>query len=267
MLLAYSNGLLVLWDLHSLETVAVRGGTQEQRAQLGLQPSKQEQSKAGKKTADSEAPGDSAGEEKGIGDEEDQEICSVCWACSQGSVAAVGYTTGDVLLWGFPSFQAQGHAKGSWLGGLGGALKVTGLGGGSKILSACQEALSGTPLATIELASAREAKVPVTVLRWSPDHIPQAKGSGATGLGGGRLFILGGDMIGMPEAVSVRCPPHSPAASSASPLPLMRKLLLHLISSCCVSITGAKWCDEQAVRFCKNSKASDVRMQKGVHHC
>jgi len=77
--------LLVLWDVSEDCAVSVRGyGDLHMKGQIdGAQRD------AGEDQLDTTID-DS---------EEEREICSLCWASREGSTVAVGYITGDILLW------------------------------------------------------------------------------------------------------------------------------------------------------------------------
>ena len=83
MLIAYEKGFLVLWDVSEDHAVAVRGyGDLHMKGQI-----------TGAQTHASEDQIDNVDE-----NEEEREICSLCWASRGGSTVAVGYITGDILL-------------------------------------------------------------------------------------------------------------------------------------------------------------------------
>lgn len=76
MLLAYDNGVLVLWDVSREELVLIRGYTSS--------------ANAGGSEQKDQRPDDKL---------EDKQIVSLCWASLDGSILAVGYTDGDIFLW------------------------------------------------------------------------------------------------------------------------------------------------------------------------
>eukprot|EP01018_Ginkgo_biloba_P015794 Gb_19934 [translate_table: standard] len=84
-LIAYDDGLIILWDLYEAQVVVVRGGT---NLQLKNDANVSSPSKMEEETSDNE---------------EAKEICCACWASADGSTLAVGYTDGDILLWSIPS--------------------------------------------------------------------------------------------------------------------------------------------------------------------
>jgi len=92
-LVAYEKGLLVLWDISEDRAVAVRGyGDLQMKGQVN-----------GSQMDASEEQVDNVDE-----NEEEREICSLCWASRGGSTVAVGYITGDILLWDITVSSRQG---------------------------------------------------------------------------------------------------------------------------------------------------------------
>ncbi|CAH8389726.1 unnamed protein product [Eruca vesicaria subsp. sativa] len=96
LLIAFSNGLLFLWDASEDRVVLVRGNKD-----LPME---------GKTVNDSlEASHDELSDLELDG----KEISSLCWASADGSVLAVGYVDGDILFWDFSEGQkgkASNHA-------------------------------------------------------------------------------------------------------------------------------------------------------------
>ncbi|XVE99772.1 hypothetical protein REPUB_Repub03eG0229800 [Reevesia pubescens] len=85
-LIAYENGLLVIWDVSEDRVVLVRGNKD-----LQLQARKASGSPEEKKLEVSDCTSNSDGVEK--------EISSLCWASNDGSILAVGYVDGDIMFW------------------------------------------------------------------------------------------------------------------------------------------------------------------------
>lgn len=97
-------------------------------------------------------------------EEAEKEISSLCWASPDGSVLAVGYVDGDILLWNL-SVSDNGIDQG----------------------------LCESPLDVVKIQlSSGDRRLPVIVLHWSfrNDH-------------GGQLFIYGGEDIGSEEVLTV----------------------------------------------------------------
>ncbi|KAJ7963959.1 transducin family protein / WD-40 repeat family protein [Quillaja saponaria] len=86
LLIAYENGLLVLWDASEDRVVLVRGHTD-----LELKDNKM----AGFSKEAKDELSDDTLEHKEL----EKEISSVCWASNDGSVVAVGYVDGDIMFW------------------------------------------------------------------------------------------------------------------------------------------------------------------------
>lgn len=77
MLIAYQDGLIVLWDVSEGRILFVGGGKD-----LQLKDDS-------KNEVDPNIPEDT----------EEKEITALCWASSNGSILAVGYLDGDILFW------------------------------------------------------------------------------------------------------------------------------------------------------------------------
>lgn len=97
MLIAYENGLIILWDNVEAEVLVVRG---DKFLEL----------KDG--VADSSGEGTSLADVTSGQHLEDKEISALCWASSNGSILAVGYIDGDVLFWK-TSTNAKGQQAGT----------------------------------------------------------------------------------------------------------------------------------------------------------
>ncbi|KAL5550468.1 hypothetical protein UlMin_000644 [Ulmus minor] len=83
-LIAYQNGLIVIWDVSEARVVFCGGG-------------KDLQLKDGIVEASSEVNGNSSKDTSNH--LEEKEISALCWASSSGSILAVGYVDGDILFW------------------------------------------------------------------------------------------------------------------------------------------------------------------------
>lgn len=84
-LIAYENGLIILWDVSEAQIIVAKG---DKNLQL----------KDGSVDSPSEVDGnlpDDANEQH----LEEKEISTLCWASSDGSILAVGYIDGDILFW------------------------------------------------------------------------------------------------------------------------------------------------------------------------
>ncbi|OIW16196.1 hypothetical protein TanjilG_18911 [Lupinus angustifolius] len=103
LLIAYENGVMVLWDASEDRIVLIRGykDTELKRKNVTIFPND---------------PKDELSDDQLDHEEEDKEICSVSWASSDGSVVVVGYVDGDIMFWDLstadsPSGQAQKVSK------------------------------------------------------------------------------------------------------------------------------------------------------------
>ncbi|XP_078435119.1 transducin family protein / WD-40 repeat family protein isoform X2 [Wolffia australiana] len=145
-LIAYEDGVMILWDISENCVVVVHGHTD-----FLLK---------GEELSSIQSTSDSAMVTK--------EICSLCWASSTGSLLAVGYVDGDILLWRIPS---ETHLRNQ----------------DTRQLS--------NNIVKLELSSG-ERRLPVIVLQFSTDGTSNNDH-------GGRLFVYGGDEIGSEEVLTV----------------------------------------------------------------
>ncbi|CAK9192647.1 unnamed protein product [Sphagnum jensenii] len=183
--IAYANGLIVLWGLHETQVLAVRGGTAVQRKQLAEYSTKLERTRSiaervmeqavtlGEQFTSSSSSKSSTLEEE---DEEEKEICTICWACSRGNVLAAGYVDGEIWLWSIPLVskeRGQGEQN-----------------------DPRPPTSSGIPLRKLDLAPGKAMKMPVILLSWC--------GSSKTCKGGsGRLHVYGGHDLGSPQSLMI----------------------------------------------------------------
>ncbi|RLM85250.1 uncharacterized protein C2845_PM04G34890 [Panicum miliaceum] len=145
-LIAYEKGLLVLWDVSDNNAVSVRGyGDLHMKGQIN----------GAQRDADEDQLNDAID-----GSEEEREICSLCWASRGGSIVAVGYITGDILLWDMNTRTPRQDKQ----------IDVS------------------SNVVKLQLASGSR-RLPVIVLHWSA-------GSAIHSNKGGHLFVYGGDDMG-----------------------------------------------------------------------
>lgn len=156
-LIAYANGLIILWDIYEAHVVAVRGCS-------NLQPKNSNAASSPNGTGDETSRLDTND------DNEEKEICCACWASADGSILAVGYTDGDILLWNIP-FGSSGKHQHEDI-----------------------DTSSSKTFSKLQLSSSKR-RIPVIVLRWC------ARGKNTSG--GGQLFIYGGNEIGSSEVLTV----------------------------------------------------------------
>ncbi|KAH7677887.1 syntaxin-binding protein 5 [Dioscorea alata] len=154
-LVAYENGVIILWDVSECRVVTVRGYTELQLKDKGTVGTPAE---VGDEQQDS-VPEHGAHE---------REICSLCWASDTGSILAVGYINGDILLW---NISAKSSTKEQ------------------------QAGLSTNDVVKLQLASG-DRRLPVIILHWSNN----CKSNNDKG---GQLFIYGGDEMGSDEVLTV----------------------------------------------------------------
>lgn len=153
LLIVYDNGFIILWDVSEDKVILVKGNKDLQLKSKTL-----------------------ADFHKGMGHElsddlseyehVEKEISSLCWASTDGSVLAVGYVDGDIMLWNL-STTAYTDKKAE---------------------------KSSNDVVKLQLSSA-DRRLPVIVLHWSAD--------GSSNDSCGQLFIYGGDAIGSEEVLTI----------------------------------------------------------------
>ncbi|KAL2945079.1 Syntaxin-binding protein 5 [Bienertia sinuspersici] len=143
-LLAYDNGVIVLWDVTKDQMLRVRGWTDHQVNDGDVDYSISIQNN----------------EEKVQGD---KDIISLCWASSDGSILAVGYVDGDIMLWNLSNIATSKDHK-------------------------------NDNVVKLQLSSAQK-RFPVIVLHWSASGVHENHG--------GQLFVYGGDEIGSSEVLTI----------------------------------------------------------------
>lgn len=154
-LIAYDNGFIILWDVMEDKAILVRGSKDLKLIDKCLvdRPNDIAREQLDNSSSDCE--------------QMDKEISSLCWVSSDGSVLAVGYVDGDILLWNLsiPDNSKDNTAK-----------------------------KSSSDVVKLQLASG-ERRLPVIVLHWSPNKSgKECKG---------QLYVYGGDQIGSDEVLTV----------------------------------------------------------------
>lgn len=152
LLIAFEDGLLILWDVSEARIVFLGGGKDLQLKDEDSSPSTE---------TGANLPADII--EQNLGD---KEITALCWASSTGSILAVGYLDGDILLWDLSS---AAPSKG--------------------------QQTSSKNVIKLQLSTA-ERRLPVIVLQWSDSYKSQSDSAG-------QLFVYGGDEIGSEEVLTV----------------------------------------------------------------
>ncbi|XP_027349377.1 uncharacterized protein LOC113860986 isoform X2 [Abrus precatorius] len=152
LLIAFEDGLLILWDVSEAKIVFLGGGRDLQlKDEDGNSPTEM----------GANLPDDII--EQNLGD---KEISALCWASSTGSILAVGYLDGDILLWNLSSAApSKGHQ------------------------------ISSKNVVKLQLSTAVR-RLPVIVLQWSNSYKSQSDCAG-------QLFVYGGDEIGSEEVLTV----------------------------------------------------------------
>ncbi|KAI9115963.1 hypothetical protein K1719_012893 [Acacia pycnantha] len=89
LLIAFGDGLLILWGISEARILFLGGGKDLQLKDEGSNSSTDMNPKL---------PADTAEQQMG-----DKEISALCWASSTGSILAVGYIDGDILFWNLSS--------------------------------------------------------------------------------------------------------------------------------------------------------------------
>ncbi|XP_062002443.1 uncharacterized protein LOC133720246 [Rosa rugosa] len=84
-LIAYQNGLLILWDVSEAQIVFIGGGKDLQLKDGVVKPTDE---------VNIDSPENTIEHQLG-----EKEISALCWASSNGSILAVGYVDGDILFW------------------------------------------------------------------------------------------------------------------------------------------------------------------------
>ncbi|QCE11939.1 syntaxin binding protein 5 [Vigna unguiculata] len=151
-LIAFEDGLLILWDVSEARIVFLGGGKDLQLKDEDGSPSTETGANLPANVTEQNLV--------------DKEITALCWASSTGSILAVGYLDGDILLWNLSS---AAPSKG--------------------------QQTSSKNVIKLQLSTA-ERRLPVIVLQWSDSYKSQSDSAG-------QLFVYGGDEIGSEEVLTV----------------------------------------------------------------
>ncbi|KAL2456266.1 transducin family protein/WD-40 repeat family protein [Forsythia ovata] len=153
-LIAYENGLIILWDVTEDRAVLIRGYKDLQLKEGMVVDFTNNESHT--------FLNNSLDDEQG-----EKEISSLCWVSPDGSVLAVGYIDGDILLWNLlvPDNRNGQRAQ-----------------------------TSSNDVVKIQLSSG-DRRLPVIVLHWSPKNAQNGCG--------GQLFAYGGEDIGSEEVLTI----------------------------------------------------------------
>lgn len=151
--IAYQNGMIILWDVSEDKAVLVKGHKDLQlKDELIIRSTSDVRLESLINKPDEE--------------QAEKEISALCWVSSDGSILAVGYVDGDILLWNLPTAISNKDQKVN---------------------------KSSNNAVKLRLSSG-DKRLPVIVLNWS--HSAQ-NGSA------GQLFVYGGDDIGSEEVLTV----------------------------------------------------------------
>ncbi|KAL5710191.1 hypothetical protein ACHQM5_020785 [Ranunculus cassubicifolius] len=150
-LIAYENGLINLWDVSEAQVVVSKGNKD---LQLDTERSVVSPSEVNGELPDTALDGIL----------EEKEISSLCWVC--GTIVAVGYVDGDIILWNL-SISSSTDQQGGLSNGV----------------------------VKLQLSSGKR-RIPVIVLHWAADKQSHNDCKG-------QLFIYGGDEIGSEEVLTV----------------------------------------------------------------
>lgn len=153
-LVAYENGLIILWDIIEDRAILVRGCKDLELKDEML-------------TGNLNDEGHGHGDDLLDHEQEGKEISSLCWVSSDGSIIAVGYVDGDILLWNLSVSDSRKDER-------------------------MQKALN--KVVKLQLSSG-ERRLPVIVLHWSPNTTRNDCR--------GQLFVYGGEEIGAEEVLTI----------------------------------------------------------------
>lgn len=154
MLIAYENGLLIVWDAFQDSVVCVRGYKDLQVNNKTVISSPNDMRHEFSSDASDNIPAQ-------------KDISSLCWASSNGSILAIGYVDGDIILWNLLTDISTNDQLGK----------------------------SSDSVVKLQLSSDSK-RLPVIMLHWS-------EGRSCNDCGG-HLFIYGGDAIGSEEVLTVQ---------------------------------------------------------------
>ncbi|CAK9172122.1 unnamed protein product [Ilex paraguariensis] len=160
-LIAYEIGLIILWDVMEDRVVLVRGYKDLQLKDKSVVDSLNDLSH--------EHATDSLDH-----DVEEKEISSLCWVSPDGSILAVGYVDGDILLWNLSTEVSVKDPQ--------------------------AQKSDNNDIVKLQLSSSSR-RLPVIVLHWFANRAHNDRG--------GQLFIYGGDEIGSEEVLTVCFIPES----------------------------------------------------------
>nr|XP_043636522.1 uncharacterized protein LOC122607576 [Erigeron canadensis] len=152
-LIAYQNGVIILWDAFEDKAIIAKSHNDLHvkdeiivRSTIDVRPESLNN--------------------KLVGEQAEKEISALCWVSSDGSILAVGYVDGDIMLWNVPTMTSNKDQKTNKSSNIAVKLRL----------------------------SSGDRRLPVIVLHWS-----NSTHSGS----GGQLFVYGGDDIGSEEVLTI----------------------------------------------------------------
>ncbi|KAF5794992.1 putative transcription factor WD40-like family [Helianthus annuus] len=152
-LIAYQIGVIILWDISEDKAILVRGHNDLQlKDEITIHSTTDIRHDKVNNTLNEE--------------QIEKEISALCWVSSDGSMLAVGYVDGDIILWNLPTAVSANNQKGNKASNNAVKLKL----------------------------SSGDRRLPVIVLHWSNSPL-----SGSAG----QLFVYGGDDIGSEEVLTI----------------------------------------------------------------
>lgn len=152
-LIAYQNGVIILWDVSEDKAIIVRDHTDlHLKDEIIIRSTTDVRRESLNNKSDEE--------------QSEKEISALCWISSDGSILAVGYVDGDIVLWNLPTAKSSKDQKAN---------------------------KSSNNAVKLRLSSG-DKRLPVIVLHWS---------NSAQSGSGGQLFIYGGDDIGSEEVLTI----------------------------------------------------------------
>ncbi|CAA0811101.1 transducin family protein / WD-40 repeat family protein [Striga hermonthica] len=152
-LIAYENGLIILWDVTQDKAVQVKGYNDLQL-------------KGGTIVNFSDDKSHTFINDSLDNEEAKKEISSLCWVSPDGSILAVGYVDGDILLWNL-SVPHNGKSM---------------------------RTSQSNDVVKIQISSG-DTRLPVIVLRWGHNKAQNGRG--------GQLFAYGGEETGSDEVLTI----------------------------------------------------------------
>lgn len=154
-MIAYDDGLITIWDVSEDKVILIKGNKDLQLKSKTL-------------TDFQKGMGQELCDDVSEDEHMEKEISSLCWVSTDGTVLAVGYIDGDIMLWNLSTMASNNKTE-----------------------------KSSTDVVKLQLSSV-DRRLPVIVLHWSADSSHNNSC--------GRIFVYGGDAIGSEEVLTVGFP-------------------------------------------------------------